>query len=220
MNERAETAVDPFATFDAAYVLGSLSPEDRAAFEQHLRHCDACARSVRELAGLPGLLAQVDDRHQLDPPPPPPELLPRLLARVRALRRRRLVAGVAAVVVAVAACVAVVLAVVLPPEDGVRGGSAMTPLGAYPVSASVNLTEAAWGTRVDMSCSYEGGRGGDYVLVAVRRDGTEEQLASWQAVPRNTAELSIGTPLRTAEIDALEIRVPGGPVLLRLPVTG
>lgn len=28
---------DPFATFDAAYVLGALSPEDRQRFEEHLR---------------------------------------------------------------------------------------------------------------------------------------------------------------------------------------
>ena len=50
---------DPFVTFDAAYVLGSLSPEDRHEFELHLRECPECSRSVGELAGLPGLLSQV-----------------------------------------------------------------------------------------------------------------------------------------------------------------
>ena len=44
---------------DGAYVLGALSPEDRVAFERHLPGCRECQRSVRELAGLPGLLARV-----------------------------------------------------------------------------------------------------------------------------------------------------------------
>ncbi|MEV6626447.1 zf-HC2 domain-containing protein, partial [Amycolatopsis sp. NPDC051114] len=68
---------DPFATFDAAYVLGALSPEDRQRFEQHLRMCDRCAASVRDMAGLPGLLARVDAPAVLpDAGPPPPDLLP------------------------------------------------------------------------------------------------------------------------------------------------
>ncbi|MFC4002350.1 zf-HC2 domain-containing protein [Prauserella oleivorans] len=213
-----DTQADPFATYDAAYVLGALSPGDRAAFEQHLRHCDACSRSVRELAGMPGLLAQVDVAHQLAPEPLPPDLLPSLLATVRRRRRHRLVAAVAAGVAAVAAGVAVLLAVVLPGGSGPQG-DAMTALGRYPVQASVELTEAAWGTKVDMSCSYRGATGGDYVLVAVQSDGRERRLASWYAVPEDTAELSIGTPLRRGDIDFLEIRLPGGPALLRLPVS-
>ena len=47
-----------FAHHDGAYVLGSLSPADRSAFERHLAGCADCALGVRELAGLPGLLAQ------------------------------------------------------------------------------------------------------------------------------------------------------------------
>ncbi|PXY23650.1 anti-sigma factor [Prauserella coralliicola] len=218
MNDAFGTRADAFAAFDAAYVLGALAPEDRAAFEQHLPHCDSCARSVRELAGLPGLLAQADVVAHLNPEPPPPDLLPALLVTVRRQRRRRVLTTLAAVGAAVAACAALVLALVLPGGQPPR--EEMTVLGSYPVQASVNLTEADWGTRVDMSCSYRGGRGGDYILVAVRADGTVRQLASWYAVPEDTAELSIGTPLRRADIDALEIRLPDGPALLRLPVSG
>lgn len=219
MNPTPDGHVDPFATFDGAYVLGALTPGERAEFEEHLRHCEECARSVRELAGLPGLLAQVESPATLRAHPPP-ELLPGLLAKVRGQRRRRLVGGVAAVAVAVAACVALLLIALPGGEPSGPAGTAMTPLGAYPVQASVRLTEADWGTRVEMSCSYDGSRGGDYVLVAVRPDGTATRLASWYAVPDDTAELTIGTPLNRAEITALEVRVPGGPVLLRLPVSG
>ncbi|EHR51584.1 hypothetical protein SacmaDRAFT_3359 [Saccharomonospora marina XMU15] len=219
MNPTPNGHVDPFATFGGAYVLGALTPGERAEFEEHLRHCEECARSVRELAGLPGLLAQVESPATLRSHPPP-ELLPGLLAKVRGQRRRRLVGGVAAVAVAVAACVALLLIAL--PGGGPSGpaGTAMTPLGAYPVQASVRLTEADWGTRIEMSCSYDGSKGGDYVLVAVRPDGTATRLASWYAVPDDTAELTIGTPLNRAEITALEVRLPDGPVLLRLPVSG
>ena len=33
---------DPYREWDAAYVLGALSPRDRRAFEQHLATCPAC----------------------------------------------------------------------------------------------------------------------------------------------------------------------------------
>ncbi|TFC51022.1 MULTISPECIES: anti-sigma factor [unclassified Cryobacterium] len=48
---------DRFREWDAAYLLGALSPEDRHAFERHLPTCPACAVAVAELAGLPGILA-------------------------------------------------------------------------------------------------------------------------------------------------------------------
>lgn len=50
---------DEFATWDAAYVLGALSPADRRAFEEHLRDCERCGAAVGELAGMPGLLGSV-----------------------------------------------------------------------------------------------------------------------------------------------------------------
>ena len=50
---------DSFSLWDAAYVLGALSPAERREFEEHLAGCARCQRSVAELAGLPGLLAQV-----------------------------------------------------------------------------------------------------------------------------------------------------------------
>lgn len=47
------------AEWDAAYVLGALSPEDRRDFERHLRTCDRCTAAVAELAGIPPLLGLV-----------------------------------------------------------------------------------------------------------------------------------------------------------------
>ena len=48
-----------YADWDAAYVLGSLSAADRQEYEGHLAQCPSCREAVAELAGMPGLLAQV-----------------------------------------------------------------------------------------------------------------------------------------------------------------
>lgn len=215
MNQRRDPHSDPFTHFDAAYVLGSLSPEDRAAFEQHLLDCANCAAAVGQVAGLPGLLAQVDPA-QRDSAAEPTDRLPELLAEVRSSRTRRVAATASAGVVALAACAAMALSTQLADTGP---GTEMTALGTYPVAASVNLSDLPSGTRVDVDCEYEGGRGGDYVLVVVRRDGTTEALARWFAMPDNNAVLKVTTPLRRNEIRSLELRTPNGPALLTLPVT-
>ena len=56
MNEK----LDPFSDWDAAYVLGALSMDDRALFERHLVGCVSCAGAVAELAGIPGILTKLD----------------------------------------------------------------------------------------------------------------------------------------------------------------
>lgn len=200
---------DPFATFDAAYVLGALSPEDRQRFEQHLRTCDRCAASVRDLAGLPGLLARVDAPAALpDIGSPPPDLLPTVLRRVRRGRRIRTAVTSVSAALAVSACVALAVVASAPsPSPGI----AMTALGQFPVRADARLDAFDWGTQVDMSCSYTGDRSsGEYVLVAISRSGVETQLATWKAVPDNTARIVIGTALKRTDLAALEVRGGAG----------
>lgn len=222
MTEPVRDQHDSFAEFDAAYLLGALSPEDRSAYEQHLMVCEHCSRSVRELAGLPGLLAQSDIGAANDAGVPPKTSLPSLAARVRRGRRMRLLAfaGTAALAVA-AGCLAVLLLVRSPGAGepagpGVAGGAAMAPLGPFPVTASVSVTEMGWGTKVDMSCSYRGEAGGDYILVAVGPDGrVTGRLAWWHAVPEDTTRMSVGTELRRSDIRALEVRTPTGLPVLR-----
>ncbi|MGY6654214.1 anti-sigma factor family protein [Amycolatopsis sp. TRM77291] len=202
---------DPFATYDAAYVLGALSPEDRSAYEKHLRVCDRCAESVRDLAGIPGLLAQAGAPALQEEPSP--DLLPTVLKRVRRGRRIQRAITTTTAGAAVAACVA--LAVVLTGPVA-AAGDPMTPLGDYPVTAEVAMSATETGTKVDMTCSYGGNRAGDYILVAVGADGGTSELASWRAMPKDTAHIVVGTAMRTGDIKALEIRTPSGLPLLRM----
>ena len=61
------------------YVLGALTPTDRAAFEAHLATCADCAAEVRSLSSVAGALAQVVPQSD-----PSAALRARVLASVRA----------------------------------------------------------------------------------------------------------------------------------------
>ncbi len=51
---------DHCAMWDAAYVLGSLSANDRDEFEAHLDGCASCRQGVAELSDMPALLGLLD----------------------------------------------------------------------------------------------------------------------------------------------------------------
>ncbi|MET9633335.1 zf-HC2 domain-containing protein [Lentzea sp. NPDC006480] len=97
----------PFHEWDVAYVLGSLSPGDRQAYERHLSACPPCEHEVGRLAGTAGLLSRVPAEWAVESLDPalPATVLPRL---ARAARRRRL--RVTATTVLVAAAIGAVLA--------------------------------------------------------------------------------------------------------------
>lgn len=229
----------PYAHDDGAYVVGALSPTERLEFERHLAGCEECERSVRELAGLPGLLSRVDGAVLEDRPPDEPvpdTLLPRLTREVRRSGRRRtvVVAGLAAAGVAAAAAVAVPVVVTQVGDTGAPSASAsspgagvasaaMTPVGDVPVKASVSLEPVAWGTRLWLTCTYEPGGveydlppAVDYKLVVRTRDGRTEQVGSWRSVGGKTMHLTAATAARRADISSLEVRTTGGRVVLRL----
>ncbi|MEO6201506.1 MAG: zf-HC2 domain-containing protein [Cryobacterium sp.] len=133
---------DPYVDWDAAYVLGALSLNDRRNYERHLDECEACSRAVAELAGIPGLLAAVPVDQVLADEGEPPDgsavdgsrtsdaTLRRLLtaSRREQSRARGLLATALVGVAAAAAAVAIVLA-------GWAGPPGAAP-GAEPPSTS------------------------------------------------------------------------------------
>jgi hypothetical protein len=79
---------------DGAYVLGALSPAERAAYERHLNTCSFCREAVADLAVIPGLLGRLgpaDFARLLEPDPPKVSTrnrMPDLVTAAQTTRRR------------------------------------------------------------------------------------------------------------------------------------
>ncbi|WP_099243588.1 zf-HC2 domain-containing protein [Mycobacterium sp. shizuoka-1] len=222
----------PYAMWDAAYVLGALSYPERREFEAHLRVCPPCAAAVSGLGGIPALLSTIDRDYidAIDVRAPAAMSVPRaeLLARV-ALRRRRsraLTATLAsAAVVAIGVGVGVHSdAIMLRPMLQRASTVTLLPMRPVSLSATVTLTPRAWGTRIDMNCAYAlGGAGsGDadatdatLAMVAVGRDGSHVQVATWTAHTGVPAVLGGSTSMPMDQIAAVQVVTAGaGAVLL------
>lgn len=204
---------DDYTTWDAPYVLGSLTRDERLRYESHLASCSDCRAAVGELAGLPGMLALVETEvatamiesrpgevPDSAPPPMPPLPPPPRLADAAERRRRRsgwTSVGIAVASAAAAAAIAVPIAVSVSGSDGAPDPGTseqafverqMNPLEPTPVSASFKLLPADGDrTRVVMSCSYPPGEQLRYdwnlALYVTRADGQQQQLDQWPAGP-------------------------------------
>lgn len=218
-----------FADWDAAYALGALSAADRRAYEEHLAECAACTRAVAELTSTVGLLSRVPAERVLagvEAGGPAEggrekivDLAERRSRRLSRQRRTWWVAGVAAAAIIVAA-VAVPLTIEATSDRGTV--HALAELVDVPLEASIRLTDAAWGTRIDLVCRYSGQvldapeGGWPYALAVVDAAGSSTTLSTWRAAPGSTTQLSAGTDLGVADIGAVEIRsVDGDAVLMR-----
>ena len=225
---------DEFAEYDAAYILGALSPADRREFEDHLRVCASCASSVGELAGLPGLMSRVSvDQLTAEPEPVPDTLLPSLARAVRRERRRRLLAvGASAAAVA---CLVTGGALALtrpahPAQPPVTSSASTSPGSAVlafttvvpsPVTAGARLVDMAWGTRIDLTCSYRSqglypASGVPYVMVVIDRHGAAQQVATWKALANRELTVMGASSQARRDIAAVEIRTMTGRTILRL----
>ncbi len=223
---------DPYALWDAAYVLGSLSAVQRREFEGHLPGCDACRRRVSELSGLPGLLALAGDDGGVPAPEtagvPAVPLYAGLAAKVAARRRRWMLAAAAAALVlagTTAGLTSALESVTAPPPLAATNSPAGVPLtfsGAQSrgMTATGTLAGHAWGTQVDWHCTYPAGAyaggaaGSDFVLVMVSTSGTETTLASWSAGPGSEVSPTATTATPVSAIARLDIRDSTGAVLL------
>lgn len=200
----------------AAYVLGALAPDERAAFEEHLADCPACRAGVHELAGIPGLLARVSPADLADPPPAPDTLLPRLLRSVRRRdRRRRLTMGLAA---AAAVAAAVLTTATLTAGPGAPPMTAMHAVAASPITASLAVTPEAGGSLLRMSCTYRGAYAlpHPYALVVTDTAGTRHRLATWRVGPDGKASVSASVGVPPSRIAMVELTTADGRPLLRL----
>lgn len=204
----------------AGYVVGALTPAERAAFEEHLPTCASCRHTVRDLAGLPGLLSRVSPA-DLHDPPLPATLVPGLLRRMRARRRRVFssLAAAAVVLMVAAGGWAFVAGDDDPPSVQQTQGTRMEQVVATHVQALAELHPKPWGTEVVIHCSYDERKYAEpesYALVVVDQAGRAEQVATWAAAPGREAQVIGSSDLKTSAIAAVEVRTRAGLPLLRL----
>jgi hypothetical protein len=227
---------DRYVTWDAAYVLGSLTSSERREYEAHLETCERCRAAVAEISGVPALLAMMDiedvralDEEAPETPPLRPEVLDSILDKVRWRRRRSrwltsAAVGVAAALLAVGVVIAIRPEVVglenYDPQETTQALD-MAKVSDTPINASITLTGFGWGTRIDMACSYgEWGQAGtippqNLGMVVVGRDGSHTEVATWLGLSGATALPSATTPMQKDEIAAVQlVSSDNGKVLL------
>lgn len=213
------SSTDPFTHFDGAYVLGALSAQERDSFEIHLAGCAECQARVGEVQGVAGLLAAVPTE-ALEPIEDVPDtLLPGLLRRASAERRRRrlITTGLAGL----AAACAIALAVAVWPSSGTSRPApvAMSAVIPSPVTATARLTDRAWGTEIELACTYRGAAvpyGYGYQVVIVDKQGRAHELGTWTLVPGKTIHYRTGTSLPRDQITSVAIDGPADVPILRL----
>jgi anti-sigma factor RsiW len=223
-----------YAMWDAAYVLGSLSPSDRLEFEAHLSVCPLCRQAVAELSGMPALLSKLDGGtvaainagdQTAEPSAPAPNLLPSLLFAVRRQRRRsRLMTWSATSAAAAVLAIGLFVGVAShsptssPPQASVSALT-MSQVGTRELASTVSLSSQHWGTFIDLNCVCLApvyAHHDRLAMVVVSRDGTHTQLATWVAEPGHTATPagSISTPVD--QISAVQVvSADNGKVLLQ-----
>ena len=222
---------DQYGTWDAAYLLGSLSSDERSEFESHLRGCSACSHSVSELADIPGLLALLDaeDFDDIDTIRESTRshgataAAPTIVALQPATRWRRRRHSPPAVITVAASLAAAAIVIgwlaflpsdspTSPPASAPAQSSAlpMTPVRPSPLTATVSLAGHSRDTEIEMRCTYGQERDGaadgdDLAMVVVGRDGSHMQLTTWVGRSGVTASPAGVVALPVDQIAAVQI---------------
>ncbi|GAA4491088.1 anti-sigma factor family protein [Microbacterium panaciterrae] len=207
-----------YETWDAAYVLGALSAHERSDYEAHLAGCAHCRAAVAELTSTAALLSRLsaeDAERTVTPPVDEAPILLREVAQWRRRSRRRRIWAVAGIAAALVIAIPMSVAV-FAPRPAVE--IALDSAAYVHATATVALTPTAWGTELDMACSYPAGDtvpDVTYVLAVVSADGTTTALSTWRVAPGVTARVHAATALPLTGIRSVEIRDQAGKVLLQ-----
>lgn len=227
--------LDQFRDWDAAYVLGALSSDERRMYEKHIEQCAACSTAVTKLAGIPGFLAKISPDQASEIVESPlferesrtnvssiQKLAARAIQKRHALRRRVL-SGMA-----VAAAFLMVIGVgigVHIQENQANSASAFTTLapgtpisfvrfGSDAMQVKMQMASKKWGTQFQWNCTYtenrtESQEPESYDLVVTDPSGAKIVVATWREIGKAAAGLVAATSIPTSNIRAIEIRTTG-----------
>lgn len=211
-----------------AYLLGALSPAERAEVEHHLGGCSDCRTELAALAGLPGLLARLDatdvehlesfqvatDGRLLD------RTLLELTRRRRVQRRHsRLLAVAAAIIVAILTATAfTTLRASETNETRQAQGRTVSATNATSgVHAVVAVQQKLWGTALHLSLRGVP-PGTRCELIAVLTDGRRQTAGAWQASYEGTASIDAATDARPDQLASVEVVTRTGTRLVSVPL--
>jgi hypothetical protein len=217
---------DDLAEWDAAYVLGALSVEERRRYESFLAANPDRATELTELAGMPGILNALsrDEAVALTnlAGAPPSEGRPdnlASLAHAAAERKRRsrrtwlaaAVASAAALLIAGGVVGATVFSRTTAPVETVAMQE-MQPTPRGGLTAQLAVSEKKWGTELDWACEYTKDWSRNvksYDIVVTTHDGVQTAVGSWKPAGDEAKGLSAATSIPTSQIRTVDIRVTG-----------
>ena len=237
---------DEYREWDAAYVLGALSYEERNEYEAHLAKCPNCSNSLALLAGIPGFLGKIDSGAAislLSGTTPDPvfdrwddsifiqKLAKRAAQAQRTSRTRNSLTLAAAVVlcaaigVASSALVQTKSAVQNPSAPAASASWSLTNLQPQIMSAELQITSRKWGTHFDWNCAYSKVAASwpastRYNLVLTDSSGKKYNIASWSPSGTIAKGLSATTALSVTQIKKVEVTVTGSatPIIVGVKV--
>ena len=226
---------DPFKDWDAAYVLGALSHEERREYESHLAHCDECSGAVSFFAGIPGILGKLDSKTAVglidgatiesSVDSGDESLFLQKLAKraeqVRGKTRIRLTIGIVAAAI-ISISVGVTTGVLVHSSSSVATSDSnsigtpmrVTNLQPQVMTASFRITSKAWGTRFDWNCSYPatpryGQSSTSYDLAIIDTSGRRSIIATWSSSGSKAVGLAATSALPQSQIKSVEVTLAG-----------
>jgi hypothetical protein len=225
-------SIDKYREWDAAYVLGSLSTDERREFERHLTSCAACTNAVAELAGMPGFLMKIDantagalaqtpDRENVFALPLEPiQSLARAAIKGKTRLRRQMAVGMtvaASFVLVVGLAVGLNIHSSTTPNHGQVSAALvgtkinMVALEANAMSVDMRALTKKWGTQFSWNCAY----GSDavssvapqsYDLVVTQTSGVKSTVATWSQVGTSAKGLVASTGIPLSQIKSVEVQ--------------
>lgn len=225
-------AVDKYREWDAAYVLGSLSTDERREYERHLVTCGACTNAIAELAGMPGFLMKIDANTAgaLASEPAGENVIALSLEPIQslartAIKRRKSVRRRMAAAMAVAASFVMVIGLLVganlqTSNNSSNGQTSVVAAGAKismiameknAMVVDMRVTKKRWGTQFSWNCSY----GNDvasasipesYDLVVTDASGLKTTVASWSQAGTSAKGLVASTGIPLSTIKTVEVQ--------------